>query len=101
MSKIENWSIQIKIADVYKAPEQGVSIVVGKVYDDVRACDGAGISTSRIVNLDIKNMTIQTKNTLYNLGKIDPDFERYMVSEGFTINDYVEGINMPEATEYK
>lgn len=93
MGKIENWSIQIVRQDEYKAPEQGRSAVVGSIYNDMRAVDGTPITTSRLVNLDVENSTLETNNSIYDLGVMDSGFENYMMDNGYTLDQYVEGIN--------
>ena len=91
--KIENWSFQILMADEYKAPEQGTVVVVGKIYYDVRACDGTQIRTSRIERISLDESLLLTKNTIYELGNIDSQFLKYMADNNYTIDEYAKNIN--------
>lgn len=93
MGKIENWSIKLIMENEYQAPELGRSAIVGNVYNDARAVDGTGITTSRINKIDLKESIAETNNSLYELGVIDSGFESYMKDNGYTINQYVENIN--------
>lgn len=90
MSKIDNWSFVNILEDEYKAPEQATVVIIGTVYGDSRAVDGTPIRTSILEKFDIKNNRAFTRNTLYDLGSIDPAFEKYMVDNGHTISQYAE-----------
>lgn len=56
MSRLENWS------------EYG-KCVVGEIFGDNRFPDGSFITTSEVKTLDREAKTLQTRNTLYELGK--------------------------------
>ena len=45
--------------------------IIGDVYDDPskRFTDGTNVQTSKIVKLDKENNTLETLNTIYELGK--------------------------------
>jgi hypothetical protein len=58
--RIENWEVE----DLAK----GGQWIVGRVYDSPSHSDGKYIHTSRIVELDLKNRTVTTLNSVYELG---------------------------------
>lgn len=43
----------------------------GIISNDKRFDDGTEVKTSYIVNIDIANKTLQTKNTLYRMGDLE------------------------------
>jgi len=92
-SIIKKWAIVNRTANPYQAPELGAPCITGNVYGDTRCGEGETITTSRIKNINLKEMTVQTKNTLYDLGDVSSSFEAYMKENGFTIIQYVESIN--------
>lgn len=56
--RIENW--------VYEPHDEWV---VGNIYGDERFADGAFIHTSRVVSFDKDHTTVETKNSVFKLGK--------------------------------
>lgn len=46
------------------------NILFGRIYDDTkkRFRDGTGIYTSKIIDVDIENLTVKTRNSTYKLG---------------------------------
>jgi len=54
--KLENWSIQKVTANPYQAPETGVNVLVGSIYNDDRFDDGVKISTSVLKSISLKDM---------------------------------------------
>ena len=43
----------------------------GDIYNDARWGDGTNVTTSDVVNIDIENKTLRTKNTLYRIGDLE------------------------------
>lgn len=59
--RIENWDM-ITIGGVNLA-------LYGEVYNHENFADGTSVTTSRIEREDLENGIIETKNTIYLLGK--------------------------------
>jgi hypothetical protein len=86
MPRLENWSI-VYTDSPFTAPELRVGRLEGIIFNDERERenlqgqpfeDGAKVVTSKIQNIDYENGTVQTRNTLYELGEINPDFVIYL-----------------------
>jgi hypothetical protein len=85
MPTIENWSITIHPADdnPFQAPETLRRCVRGLLHDDPRLETGelrgdVPIRTSPIVKLDLAAKTVQTRNTLYQLGAPDSAYVEWV-----------------------
>jgi hypothetical protein len=63
-------------------------VLTGYVSGHPRLSDGP-VTTSRLVEIDIKHKIARTKNTAYKLGEPDPDFLRWLKSQGKNIEDLV------------
>jgi hypothetical protein len=61
--RIENWKI------VEWVWVDGVEVLVGRCYDHPLIQDGELIRTSEVVKKDFDNNIVETKNTIYLLGK--------------------------------
>jgi len=72
--RLEDWSVTFK-ADPYQAPELIRSRLQGKVYGHQRFEDGTFIFTSPIVRGE-HLLIITESGTCYELGKIDPEYEK-------------------------
>lgn len=69
MGRIENWYEGNPYG--YASLDGGTMCIFGEVYDDPRGRfeDGDSIRTSGIVKLDEENNTVETRNSIYTLGK--------------------------------
>ncbi|GEM_PF-2218709 len=77
---IENWSIQESGNNPFMAPELRSKILCGNVYNHPRIEDGKYVHTSSIqssVDLDLIKGIVKTRNTTYQLGKIDRRYLEY------------------------
>lgn len=73
---MDDWSI-LYYGDVYEAPELRDNILRGAIHNDIRFDDGEYIRTSRITKIDLVDGFIQTRNTKYKLGKVDPKYYQW------------------------
>jgi hypothetical protein len=73
MPRLENWSVISYASSPYQAPELGTPVLYGEVFGHPRFDDGHRVHTSFIVGKRGDN--VQTNNTLYELGEIDPKWE--------------------------
>ena len=81
MPRLENWEVISLIGrDSYKAPEQQALHLQGSVYGHPNFTDGQIIYTSRIVKADGRQ--VQTRNTLYDLGKVSPKYLEWYRKHG-------------------
>ena len=76
---LENWSLANP--DAYTAPE--IQVGVGVVTGHTKFSDGAKIKTGLVAKLDLEHKTLETHNTVYNLGLPDPDWIRWLDRNGF------------------
>lgn len=90
MSRLENWSFCVDNSNPFLAPELRKSYVYGEIYEDDkgRFKDGSNIRTSTIVDFDINNMIIKTRNSTYKLDKISDSFDLYMKQNSYQLEDY-------------
>ena len=81
MVKLDNWSTTIhpNLDNPYIPPECIEISLQGNVYGHPRFGPGHKVVTSPIVS--IEGRVIGTKNTTYLLGKIDPEYRKYLKKE--------------------
>ena len=62
--RLENWSLKGELSDPDMAPEQGIPVLVGTVYDhpSERHPNGKRIRTTRVLELDTKKKTAKTQS---------------------------------------
>ena len=92
--KLENWYITSDgIRSPYKAPELHQPVLHGNAYGHPKFDDGDIIFSTPIVSINGKY--IETKNTIYELGKIDSGYLNWCTKNGITINntDPIKHIN--------
>jgi len=78
MIRLENWSVCMYKDSIYDSPETQVKYLQGDVYGHPRFPDGKNISSSTLILLDIENNCAKTRNTEYTLGKIDPEYQKFL-----------------------
>lgn len=78
MIRIENWSVCVNQDNVYVAPETQRKHLEGEVYGHPSFADGQFIKTSSLTVLDMENNCAKTRNTEYTLGKIDPEYQKFL-----------------------
>lgn len=92
MSKLEDWSITHEDSNLFIAPELLSYHLNGIVYGHERMDDGRRVTTSRIVNIDLKTMKANTRNSTYKLGKPSEEYLKWLSDNGKSLESYV--INM-------
>lgn len=93
MSKLENWCIITRTGNPFQAPETGTVCMVGEVFGDSRFPDGSRVTTGTLMKLDLENMVMETKRTIYELGEMAEAFETYLYEHEFDLEEYAEAIN--------
>ena len=89
MTKLEGWAVQMDMTNPYRAPEQRRLGLTGIVTGHPELEDGAFITTTHPVWLDLnKNMAKTKSGTLYHLGKPDPNWLKWMAESGHKLMDY-------------
>ena len=88
MPKLENWKIVKHAPSLYTAPELMTPTLVGNVYNHEKHSDGKMVQTSNLVALNIQQRIGVTKNTVYDLGKVDEKWLRWITENGYNLNDY-------------
>lgn len=72
-ARLEKWSLFASVVDYKLVPR-----LHGEVYGHPRFEDGTEVSTSYIVDEDIKAGWVQSANTLYTLGEPSADYVAYL-----------------------
>jgi len=76
--KLERWSIVSRpLLNPFLAPEQVRLSLHGRVYGNPNFMDGESITTTSIQGLIVEGdmVKIKTKNSIYELGEVDPGYE--------------------------
>jgi hypothetical protein len=75
--RLENWAVvEEKLALRYEELKPGERLM-GNILGDARAPDGTLIYTSIILRVDIPNGVVETRNTLYHLGKTSEAYKHW------------------------
>jgi hypothetical protein len=77
MPRVENWSIVSTDVDPYRAPELKARRLSGIVSGHSTIEDGKFITSSSLVEFDYLNSKALTKNTVYDLGEINPEYKKW------------------------
>lgn len=77
MPKLDNWSIVHTALSPYHAPEKyaGYARLQGLISGHPNFQDGLGVTTSRVVAVD-GDVLITKSGTRYELGEVDPNYEK-------------------------
>lgn len=91
MPRIENWAVGVDNRNPFVAPELRDKYLHGKIYDDEkeRFSDGVVISTSSLVEIDLKKKVAKTRNTTYTLGEPSEEYLEWLDSSGMNMEDYL------------
>lgn len=81
---IENWSMFTDDTP-FLAPELRKMYLQGNVYNHENFEDGQFVYTSSIQDIDLENGRVNTRNTIYQLGKIDEEYLEFC--EGNNVKD--------------
>ena len=76
--RLENWSVTQ--LNPYYPPEAQYSHLRGDVVDHPRIGKMQGVVTSRIIGVDGRK--VETNNTIYVLGTIDPGYMDFCIKAG-------------------
>ena len=89
--KIRNWSTVAGCNDPYRAPETIPLVLRGDVEDHPALGRCNGITTSKIIELDLKGRRVETYNTIYFLdGPPDERWVEYLKSINYDMNKLPE-----------
>lgn len=87
--RLENWSCCSSIDDPWMSPELKVLLgglqLQGEVYGHPKFVDGKHVVTSSVQSVEGK--VVKTKNTEYELGKVNPDFKKFIEKSGYKFDD--------------
>ncbi len=75
--KIENWSAVGSVVFEGFCPLEPGQRLTGDVMGHTNLRNGS-IYTSAILNVDLDNRLVETRNTLYQLGVVNEDYARWM-----------------------
>jgi hypothetical protein len=105
--KIEDWAIGSIGGEPYKAPEAQSKALYGHVLDHPTHGDIPFARTSAIVNIDLANRRVETQNSIYLLGKINPDYLVWAMrnsqspTKEILCGIYAEEVDIPNYVEKK
>jgi hypothetical protein len=73
---IEDWAVVGVPPSPYRAPELTPQMLQGRVFGhpDPKHEDGTLVQTSAIVSIDLERRRIETENTVYLLGTVQPKY---------------------------
>jgi hypothetical protein len=75
--RIENWSVvQDLISERYRELQPG-SHLTGYAFGHVTVPNAKFIYTSRIVSIDLSKGLVETLNTSYQLGEVNPEYKEW------------------------
>lgn len=74
MPTLQQWGVSSRVIDPYKAPEQGVLCLVGRVYGHEAIPDGVSITSTGIVGRHDDKVCTKSGSE-YTLGDVDPEYE--------------------------
>lgn len=77
IANIENWSIKTSDDNLFRAPELKNKRLCGNVYNHPNFEDGKPVHSSSIQDIDLVKGRVVTRNTVYQLGKVDKDYLAY------------------------
>ncbi len=83
--RMENWSIHVGGEDPYKAPEEAERRLHGNVYGNPKFPDGHEVTTSSIKKVDYPNKRVETQNSVYELGKVSPEYAAWIRKNRFKL----------------
>lgn len=77
VAKLENWSVVGSVVfEGYRELEPGQRLT-GEVMGHTNLPNGI-IYTSAILSIDMDRRCVETQNTVYELGRMSPDYERWV-----------------------
>lgn len=99
---IENWSLcEFGNGDDYAAPELKVHVICGRAYGYPDTRDGEPIRTSRVKDLNLDEMYVQTQNSIYKLGSPDSKWLDWLFKNKFKSADKIVQQAVIMASEQK
>jgi len=76
LAKIDNWSVVGSVVlEGYRELEPGQRLT-GEVLGHTNLPNGI-IYTSAILSIDLENRVVETRNTVYELGQVNENYERW------------------------
>ena len=82
---LDMWSIVNKNVNAYSSPERIFSTLSGKAYNHPRHAHGKIITTSSLIKS--RGLSVDTVNTHYVLGSIDPSYKEYLDEKGIALDE--------------
>jgi hypothetical protein len=76
--KLESWAVvPERRTGEYQELRPG-NALVGKAFGHPRIQEGTVVFTSPILSFDTETKTVETRNTLYLLGKVSPEYKLWV-----------------------
>jgi len=89
LPRLENWFISSE-GSPYQAPELQKKRLTGAIYEDEkhRFEDGKIVTTSSLIELDLKNNIAKTRNTKYILGKPSENYLKWLKENNMALEQF-------------
>ncbi len=88
MPRLENWKICESPSQDFIAPEIRKRFINGNVYGHSKFNEGVPVNTSILLSIDIANRVAVTKNSVYELGEMDPEYKKWYEKNIFESEDH-------------
>ena len=82
---LDMWSLVTKKISAYTSPERAYCTLSGKAYNHPVHPHGKIITTSSLIKS--QGLSVDTMNTHYVLGSIDPAYKEYLDEKGITLDE--------------
>jgi|15BtaG_2_1085339.scaffolds.fasta_scaffold00814_6 hypothetical protein len=82
---LDMWSLVARDLNRYSAPERATCTLSGKAYNHPTHPHGKNIITSSLIKS--QGQSVDTVNTHYVLGSIDPAYKEYLDEKGITLDE--------------
>jgi hypothetical protein len=91
--RINNWAVVATASSPYQAPECAVMRLSGNAINHGNFQSGEGITTGRIIDMDLKARRVETVNTVYELeGPPSPEWLNYLKSTNYDLSKLLEWV---------
>ena len=85
--ELHDWKFVNRLSNPCQAPEMGAMVLQGEAVGHPMGPDGP-VTTTRIKSFDHETMIAKTKNTTYQLKRINNDFSEWLSEKGIDISEY-------------
>lgn len=88
MTTLKNWSVVKFYRSEYNAPEQGVVVLKGKVFNHNKIKDGEDIITSKVLKFNSLTLSANTLNNSYKLEEPDQNWLNWLNTNSLNLQQF-------------